>query len=276
MISCYIIGDASTVERLTIHIEKFPLTRLIGSSIQFSGNLNSLMSELPKILFIDVDYINKFKSALVDFGKRCNIIYIANTTKYAYNAFETFALDYLMKPLTFELFERSINKFISFSLSAPPLVNKHKIILNNNTTISDSFFIRSDSKGMKEILVKCNEVIFIESDQNNVMVHTHENKYLSHNTLKDMEENLPNHFFIRVHKSFIINFDKISYVEGSVVLVNEKFKIPIGLTFKKAFFEKMSHKVIRKKNLHRVLSLPKYLTNIIFLINLIENAIGIF
>lgn len=271
MISCYIIGDAMTIESLSRHIEKFPLTRLIGYSVHISGSLDSRLSELPKLLFVETSYLTRFKSALVSLGKQCNIVYVAESTNYAYEAFETYALDYLMKPLTFALFERSINKFINFSLLAPP--NSSSQTLPKKTdAITDSFFIRSDARGMKEILIRCKEVIFIESEQNYVIVHTEDHRYVSHNSLKDMEENLSSHFFIRVHKSFIINYDKISFVEGSVVVLNEKFKIPIGLTYKKAFFDRTSQKAIKKKNFSNVISLSKYLTKILLLVNLLENG----
>ena len=176
-----------------------------------------------------------------------------------------------MKPLTFDLFERSINKFINFSLSAPPS-SSGKMLTQKMPKITDSFFIRSDAKGMKDILIKCKEVVFIESEQNYVVVHTEDNKYVSHNTLKDMEENLAGQLFIRVHKSFIINCEKISFVEGNVIVLNEKLKIPIGLTYRKAFFDRMSQKVIRKKNFINMVAFSEYATKVLLVFNFLNHV----
>ena len=271
MISCYIIGNSLTIESLSPHIEKFPLTKLIGYSSQVSDNLVSMLTEMPKLIFVEASYIFKFKKTLVSLGKLCNIVYVAETTSYAYEAFETFALDYLMKPLTFDLFERSINKFINFSLSAPPS-SSGKMLTQKMPKITDSFFIRSDAKGMKDILIKCKEVVFIESEQKYVVVHTEDNKYVSHNTLKDMEENLAGQLFIRVHKSFIINCEKISFVEGNVIVLNEKLKIPIGLTYRKAFFDRMSQKVIRKKNFINMVAFSEYATKVLLVFNFLNHV----
>ncbi len=274
MISCYIIGDQTTIDCLKGHIEKFPLTVLKGYSFTTVSNLEGVLTDIPTILFVEVGLIPKFKSALLKIGKLCNIIYVADTKAYAYEAFETLALDYLLQPVTFDLFERSINKFISFSLLAP--VKQTPVIQINHKieAITDSFFIKSDFRGQKEILIKCNDVLFIEAEQNYVVLRTLDKKFICHNTLKEMEESLPNRYFIRVHKSFIINYDKITAVEGNVITLNdnEKLKIQIGNTYKKAFFERKSHKIIRKKNYFDMVSYSKYATMLLLMIEPLINS----
>lgn len=271
MISCYIIGSALTFESLSQHIEKFPLTRLIGSSVYISDGQISMLSELPKLVFVEVSYLFKFKTTLLNLGKHCNIVYVAETKRFAYEAFETYALDYLMKPLTFDLFERSISKFMNFSRLASPSSNV-KMLADKKPMITDSFFIRSDAKGMKDILIKCKEVVFIESDQNYVVVHTEGNKYVSHNTLRDMEDNLAGQLFMRVHKSYIINCEKISFVEGNVLVLNEKLKIPIGQTYRKEFNDRMSQKVIKKKNFLNMVVFSEYATKVLLIFSSFGNV----
>lgn len=271
MISCYIIGDKTIVDTLKKHIEKFPLTTLIGTSSVTLNNFGVILNNIPKILFVEVSHIEKFKSALIKLGQLCSIIYVADTKDFAYEAFETLALDYLIKPLTFAAFERSINKFINFSLLAPE--KRASIIQLNDKieAITDSFFIKSDFRGQKEVLIKCNDVVFIEAEQNHVVLRTVDKKFICHNTLKEMEENLPDKYFIRVHKSFIINYDKITSVEGNVIVLNEndKFKIQIGNTYKKAFFERKSQKIIRKKNYFDLVGYSKYASLVLFFSNLL-------
>lgn len=263
MISCYIIGDITTIETLTTYIEKFPITQLKGSSLLDFNNLEGLLIDIPTILFVDASLMIKYKPALIRIGKLCSLVYVSDTQIYAYEAFETFALDYLLKPLSFDLFEESMNKFINFSLQAPERTPSALQV----STITDSFFIKSDARGQKDILIKCNEVIYIEALQNEVILHTIHKDYICYNTLKDMEENLPDRYFIRVHKSFIINYDKITSVERNLITLdgNEKFTVQIGNTYKKAFLERKVKKNIRKKNYSNVISFSKYAMMFIFM-----------
>jgi DNA-binding LytR/AlgR family response regulator len=272
MINCFIIADLPTVEFLEKHIDKFPITALCGYSFPDAFNIDQILTNPPTVLFVDIILLKKLKPALSKIGRRCSIILVANTTEYAYEAFEVLALDYLLKPITYEAFERSINKFISLSLLVPPKAASIVQINHKTESITESFFIKSDFRGQKEILIKCNEVIFIESEQNYVVLHTLEKKYICHNTLKEMEENLPTRYFIRVHKSFIINYDKITSVEGNVITLNEneKLKIQIGSTYKKAFFDRKSQKIIKKKNFLELTNYSKYATFLLFTTEVFE------
>lgn len=267
MISCYIIGDVTTVDTLITYIEKHTITQLQGYSLLDFDNLEGLLIDIPKILFIDISLITKFKVALAKIGKLCNIVYVSDTRMYAYEAFETSALDYLLKPLTFNLFEESINKFISFSLQAPERIPRAL----NVSTITDSFFIKSDARGQKDVLIKCDDVIYIEALQNEVIVHTIYKDYVCYNTLKDMEENLPDRSFIRVHKSFIINYDRVSSIERNVITLNgnEKLTVQIGNTYRKAFLERKVKRNIKKKSFTNVISFSKYSIFLILLTRLL-------
>jgi DNA-binding LytR/AlgR family response regulator len=123
-------------------------------------------------------------------------------------------------------------------------------ILKKTEPITDSFFIKADVKGLKLIAVKCNEVLFMEAYENYVLLHLSDGrKFVCHNTMKEMEESLPSAFFIRVHKSFIINYDKVSCIEGNIIVLgqNENHKIQIGKIYRKAFFERRSVRMIKKQ-----------------------------
>lgn len=247
MISCSVIGRLSTIQILKSYIEKFPLTTFIGSFEKTLNDFNLVLIGKPQIVFIEASLIKKNKAILKKIALECTIIYIADNSSYAYDAFELLALDYLLNPISFERFEQSINKFIQFSLLNPlPLATIQKRL----EPITESFFIKADIKGQKQILIKCNEVLYIEADQNYVFIYlTRQRKFLCHNTMKEMEESLPMSYFIRIHKSFIINYDQVTSIEGNYVVLdyNEKHKILIGNTYKKSFFERKNQKMIRKQ-----------------------------
>ncbi|MBB2145795.1 hypothetical protein GM921_09875 [Pedobacter sp. LMG 31464] len=245
MINCYILSELSTVETLKKHIERFPLTKLIGYSTALSIDFNSIVKSEPNIIFVDTSLLLTFKSTLLKLGQLATLIYVSDSSGLAYEVFEALGFDYLVKPLSFDRFEISLNKFIRLSLLAPAASFK------KTEAITDSFFIRSDNKGQKEVLIKCNEVIFIEALQNYVVLHLlGGKKFICHNTLKEMEESLPEAYFIRVHKSFIINYDKVTSIEKNNIVLNEneKLKVLIGTTYKKAFFERKNQKMIKRKN----------------------------
>ena len=250
MINAYIIGEKSTIDILKIHIEKHPLTELQGYSLESSKDLHTILFLKPKIIFVDTSVIRNYKAMLLRIGQECSIIYIANCSSDAFDAFELLAFDYLLKPLSFERFEKSINKFIQLSLLA---ALPQDAITRRLDPITDSFFIKADLKGLKEVLVKCHEVLFIEADQNYVFIHMiDQRKYICHHTMKEMEESLPLAYFIRVHKSFIINYNQVTSIEGNVIVLNdnEKQKILIGNTYRKAFFDRKNQKVIKKHKTH--------------------------
>ncbi len=245
MISCYILSELYATETLKKYIERFPLTQLCGHAFPDTVDLNSIAKINPTIIFVDASLISTFKNTLLKIGQFSTIIYLSNNHAKAYEAFETLGFDYFNLPIPFERFEMSLNKFIHLSLLAPtPSFKKSEMI-------TDSFFIKPDAKGQKEVLIKCQDVIYIEALQNYVVLHlVHGKKFICHNTMKEMEESLPDAYFIRVHKSFIINYDKVTSVEGNNIILNEneKHKILVGNTFKKAFLERKNQKMIKKKS----------------------------
>ncbi|TKC12052.1 response regulator transcription factor [Pedobacter polaris] len=245
MISCYILSEPSSMHTLKKYIEWFQLTTLNGQALPNPLGLSSVIKDSPHILFVDISLASTHKATLLEIGQKSTIIYIANCYSHAYDAFDTLGFDFLMMPLTFARFEMSMNKFMRFSsLAASDSLRKEEPITN-------SFFVKADSKGQKEVLVRCKDVIFIEALQNYVVLHmVHDKKLICHNTMKEMEECLPEEFFIRVHKSFIIHYDKVTSIEGNNIVLNdnENYKILIGGTYKKLFSERKNQKMIKKKN----------------------------
>lgn len=243
MISCYILSEASSMHTLKEYIEWFPYTKLCGKSCPNSLDLTSIAKDNPHILFVDIALASSHKSILLEIGQSLTIIYIGNCYSNAYDAFDTLGFDLLLMPLTFSRFEMSMNKFKRFYL----LTAKENLKIEK--AITDSFFVKVDYKGQKEVLVKCKDVIFMEALQNQVTLHLVNEKILvCHNTMKEMEESLPREIFIRIHKSFIINYNQITTIEGNSVMLNENYKVSVGSTYKKSFTERKNQKMIRKKN----------------------------
>lgn len=251
MISCYIISEPKTVELLAHHIQKFPLTALLGHSSMIDKDLSTILILKPKIVFVDTSLLEKCKATLLRIAHLCTVIYVSNNQKKALEAFNVLGFDYILKNHSYDRFEMSINKYVQFALRTPEPDRKTQV-----TIIDSFFFIKTDAKGSRQVKIRCDDVLYIEAEQNYVKLHLLNGKvYTSHNTMMEMEECLPQHQFGRVHKSFIINYQHINSIEGDDIYLteNERPKIHIGSTYKKAFLEKKNLNLIRRKTYLQVL-----------------------
>lgn len=244
MISCYVIGELSTVESLCSYIQDYPLTLLKGYSVQRPESFDAVFSLRPDIVFIDSALIAEDGNWLERIRQFSSVVLVSSDTEQAFAAFEYFAFDYLIRPVPFNRFVKCINKFDHLTQLA------NSVYVQNRPQPIDSFFIKADSKGFKEVLIRCDQLVYIEAMQNYVILHMDNNQRFScHNSMKEMEDTLCGSAFSRIHKSFIINEEKITSIEGNILIMNgnEDEKLPIGNTYRKAFFERKAHKMIRKQ-----------------------------
>jgi DNA-binding LytR/AlgR family response regulator len=139
-------------------------------------------------------------------------------------------LDYLLKPISFERFSKTVNKITEGRLfNQPP---KEKEIH------ADHIFIKSNSKFFK---VNFSEIVYIESMKDYLKIHTTEYKLITHQTMNEMEKILPSKQFIRIHKSYIIALSHIKSIYGNSVDM-QNATLPIGLNYK----ERVMNFIIRK------------------------------
>ncbi|MDQ0638300.1 two-component system LytT family response regulator [Pedobacter sp. W3I1] len=245
MISCYVIGELHTVESLCVYINDYPLTQLKGYAVQRPESFDAVYSIRPGIVFVDVAFLSGSNSWLERIKQFSSIVLVSENTEMAFEAFEHAAFDYLIRPITFNRFVKSINKFDHLTQLA------QSVNISKKQQVVDSFFIKADSKGLKEFLIKCDQLIYIQAMQNYVVLYMeNDQRFSCHNSMKEMEDSLPASCFSRIHKSFIINDEKITSIEGNMVILSgdESNKLLIGNTYRKAFFEKKAQKMIRKKS----------------------------
>jgi DNA-binding LytR/AlgR family response regulator len=110
---------------------------------------------------------------------------------------------------------------------------------NRHSIISQEYiYVKSNSKLVK---VQNEQILFIEALKDYVILHTENAKYTIHSTMKDIEKKLPVEYFIRVHRSFIINLKKINSIDSSIVILeNHKKSIPIGGSYKELLFKRLN------------------------------------
>lgn len=155
-------------------------------------------------------------------------IFITTEGGHAVEAFDLRAQDFLVKPVTFERFARAIHR-------ACESIEKKKIpaIPGQNP---NEIFVKANSRYHK---VAFDDILYIEALADYVLVHTTGMRHIVYSTMKAIEEKLPYPNFMRVHRSYIINRDKIQQIEGGTLHVNGKL-IPISKTYHEQLFESLN------------------------------------
>jgi DNA-binding LytR/AlgR family response regulator len=149
--------------------------------------------------------------------------------EYAVESFDLNVLDYLVKPIPFSRFLKSVNK-LNQRLGLERVGSKD-ISLKEEPFI----FLKVDKKLMK---VKLNDILYIESLKDYIKVITISEEFLVHKSMTSISEELPSDRFIRIHRSFTISLNKITFVEGNSIKIANR-RIPIGRNYLQAAKQKI-------------------------------------
>ena len=215
-ISCLIIDDELASQKVLQHfIAEINSLELKATCNNANDAFKYLqLNDTIDLLFLDINM--PILSGLEFYKSLKNppkVIFTTAYPQFAVEGFEVNAVDYLLKPISFERFLTAINKTIS-------LLNIEKderdfIILKENKALHKVFF---------------NDILYLEAFGDYVKVHTASKTIITHSTFSNLIDNLPE-FFLRVHKSFSINMNKMDHLSGNQISV-ENHKIPIGQTYK--------------------------------------------
>ena len=183
-----------------------------------------------QLLFLDIQMP---KITGLDFFKTLQppppVIFTTAFPQYALDGFEVNALDYLVKPISFE-------RFLKAALKAKEYYEiREKNAAEIPAADSNYFFIKADNKLVKLFF---DEVLFAEALQNYVVIHTKDKKFITYLTFKAVEDYLPTGQFIKTHKSYIIATSKIESIEGNDIRIGQHH-IPISRNLKEEVMEKL-------------------------------------
>lgn len=225
MMNCIIVDD----DELCLTALKKCIERVNGLNlIQEFGNaektLDYLLTNTADVVFLDIEM--KGMSGLDLIRKLPHVPYIviiSSKSEYAAEAFNYDVVDYIVKPISFERFEKAINKV-------------KKIGENLMPSNKEFFFIKQDSK-MIQLLYK--DITFIEALSDYVLIYCGQKRYTILSTMKAVENQLPGNDFMRIHRSFIVRLDKIKEIEENTVFVDNKL-IPISRSNKEAFIKRIN------------------------------------
>ena len=218
---CIIVEDEPLAQNiLKKYIADHPSLELVATCTDALEAQLILNKQSIHLIFLDINLpklsgINFLKSLL----QSPLIIFTTAYPEFAVEGFELNAVDYLLKPFSFERFLKAVNKVIE-KLNNSSLPKKDDI---------DTFiFFKSDKKIHK---VDLESIHYIEAVGDYMKVITDSGQLLINETMKNLQEELPARSFIRVHKSFIISRNRIKFIEGNYIQVETK-SIPIGATYR--------------------------------------------
>lgn len=222
---CLIIDDEPiAIDIIEEHLEAFDQFEIKGKFTKATEAIAAINAGNIDLLFLD---INMPGISGINFLKTLShppaVIFTTAYREFAVDAFELDAIDYLLKPIAFERFMKAINKFLTVQ-SSPQKTQEQMPVQQ------DSIIIKSNKKNYK---IAHGEILFIESMDNYVKVHTNDQTLVCYEKLTDLETELPSHKFLRIHRSYIINLNKVTAFTTAFVEI-EGHQLNIGRNYRQA------------------------------------------
>jgi DNA-binding LytR/AlgR family response regulator len=233
LIKCIIVEDEVLAQNvIQSHLQKVDRFELIGVCNNALEAKEILHRQEVDLIFLDIQLPGM--TGLNFLRSLTNPPLVVLTTAYSEYALESYefnVIDYLLKPISFERFSKTVNKIVEGRLFTQPK--------EHHNASNDHIFIKSNSKFFK---VNFSEVIFIESMKDYLKIHTAEYKLVTHQTMNDIEKILPPKQFIRIHKSYIVAVARIKSIYGNTVEM-ENATIPIGINYKEKIMNLIGKKL---------------------------------
>jgi DNA-binding LytR/AlgR family response regulator len=220
MITCIAIDDEpKALEVIERYCHKISSVNLKATFREPLKAIEFLNREKIDLIFLDINMpdINGMQ-LLQTLSPRPLIIFTTAYSQYAVESYELNAVDYLLKPATFERFLMAINKAVA------ALASKNTTVINEDAVV----FIKSGPQTYRVIV---NEILYLEKNGNYITVHLKEGNILIRENMADIFDLLPAADFIRVHKSYVVGIRHISMIEVHQLIVNGE-KIPVGSTYR--------------------------------------------
>ncbi len=229
MIKCLIVDDEPLgIKVIENHINKadgFSVVKTFENALDASEYLRNNQVD---IMFLDINMPQLSGMEMLKILESPPLVVITTAhQEYAIDSFEFNVIDYLIKPVSFPRFMKTINKIHKlYSVKAPSDVEKTGVGLAESDEI---IFLKVDKKIIK---IFFNEILFIESLKDYVRVITEHGNYITHMNLNKITTSLPETKFLRIHRSYTIALDKIKAIDGNSIEIANK-SIPIGRNYLK-------------------------------------------
>lgn len=239
MVRCIAIDDEPLALRhIKSYIERTEQLELVATCRSAIEAQKVLESEQVDLIFVDINMPDMTGLEFVrSLTSSHHIVFTTAHSEYALEGFKLNAIDYLLKPFTYDEFMKASQKAISLVDLVERCHAAESTIAKNEAESADKEFI-SVKADYKTQLVKIADIVYLESAGEYVRLHIEGSSTITTLfRLKNMETSLPQDLFLRVHRSYIVNIKRISsYTKGRIFLDNGEY-IPLGENYKERFFK---------------------------------------
>lgn len=216
---CLIVDDEPMARKgLEEYVKDIPFLKLAGTCESAMCAKEFLLQNKVDLMLLD---INMPQVTGIEFLKSLEnpplVIFTTAHPDYALESYALDVMDYLVKPIMFDRFQRAVQK-----------AQEYYMLRVSTKSAPDFFFIKCDHVFEK---VFFNDVLYVEAMQNYCILHNVTRKLIAYITLSGLEEKLPSTRFMKVHKSYIINLEKVTALDGNDLFIN-KAQIPISRNLK--------------------------------------------
>lgn len=217
-IKCVIVDDEPlAISLLESYVNKVPFLEVVFSTENPIEAMEYVQNNASDLIFLDIQMpeltgINFMKIL----GDRKKYILTTAYSEYALEGYDHHIIDYLLKPVPFERFYKSALKAQERFMPAGSAEPTH-------------FFVKSSGQQHR---INFKDILYVESIRDYVNVKTREQEYIVLDTLKSMEQQLPETSFLRIHKSFIVNLNQIKNVTTRKIMLITEQEIPVGESYR--------------------------------------------
>ncbi len=236
MIKCIVIRKPQEQNPIVEFIKIVPYFDLVSICNSVFEAYEAMQQQQIDLIFLDTDLP---KVSGIDFIKSLDktplFIFTSSNVELAIEGFNLNAVDFLLKPLSFERFLKAANKVLYYQAMHERKQVKENMESTNK--INDFVLVKTDYQTQ---IIKLDNILYIEGLKDYIKIFTSKNikPVITLNSLKNLQQQLPPDRFSRIHKSYIIGLEHIKSINKTQVIINDKY-IPIGESYKNFFLTKM-------------------------------------
>ena len=219
-VTCVILDDEPFAVRLLTDYAK----RVSNLNVLYAGtDVNAVMQMIENkdidLVFIDIQMPQLSGIDIMQLVKKNqNFIVTTAYQEYAIDAFKFNVIDFLLKPINYKSFYKSIQKYLQW------------VETFSRQKSDNHIYVKSERKLYR---ISISSIVYIESLKDYIRIHTLEEKVLVYDTMKHILEQLPKSSFLQIHRSYIVPVHHLKILEGNRVWLNDSLQLPIGETYRK-------------------------------------------
>ncbi|MCE4564990.1 response regulator transcription factor [Maribellus sp. CM-23] len=231
-IKCLVVDDEPVArEILESHLEKLESFELVGSCKSAIQAFQVISSQPVDLIFLDINMPEMSGLSLArSINSNVKVIFTTAYREYAVDGFDLQAVDYLLKPISFERFLKGVQKYMQENV---PVKSNEAIV--SETEDSEFFFVRSERKMVR---IKFSDIRFIESIADYIKIHLQDRNVVTRETISNIESKLPQNDFLRIHRSYIVGIKSIESFTSEYIEMGKR-QLPISRSYREQVLRKL-------------------------------------